>query len=158
MPPVTSPPTSTSATSASFTGSRRRPGPPSAPGRLRRDGGAGGDGLRPDQLELALLPLADHARRRDVFALGELDRAGDRLELGGVEHRLDLRAVEADLGHAPLEDLERRVGERARPPVGLLLVLLDVRVVVLARAGELHLGVPARDPHHALRALEAVAV
>jgi hypothetical protein len=35
---------------------------------------------------------------------------------------------------------------------------LDVSVEVLARAGELGLGVPARDAHHAFRSLEAVAV
>ena len=90
--------------------------------------------------------------------LANLIGPGHRLELGGVEHGLDLRPIQADLAHAALQDLQRRVREGARPAVRLLLVLLHVGVEVLLGPRELHLGVPARDAHHALRALEAVAV
>src|SRR5713101_1233944 len=130
----------------------------SRPRGLRYDDGRGGQRLGPDDLELSLLPLAHHAGRGDVDALGELDGARHGLELGRVQHLLYLLPVEPHLAHATLEDLQRAVGEGARPPVGLLLVLLHMCLVVLAGARMLHLRIPARDPRYALGALEAVAV
>src|SRR3990167_1853746 len=154
-----SPAPTTSTSSVSFTPPTLARDPRgSGPGRLGDDGGAGGPALGPEDLELALLPLAHHAGGGDVLALGELDGAGDGLELRRIQHGLDLRAVEADLADALLEDLQRRVGEGAGPAVGLFLVLLHVGIVVLPGARELDLRVPACDAHDALGALEALPV
>src|SRR3989304_1197794 len=157
MPPPTGPVPTMSTSSVSFTPlpfGRLPSG--SGPGRLGDDGGAGGPALGPEDLELALLPLPHHAGGGDVLALGELDGAGDGLELGRIQHGLDLRAVEAHLGHALLENLQRGIGEGAGPAVGLLLRLLHVGIVVLPRPRELHLRVPPSDAHDAPGALEAL--
>src|SRR3989304_5030254 len=157
MPPVIRPAPTMSTSSVSFTPPpfARQPSG-SGPGRLGDDGSAGGPGLGPEDLELALLPLAHHAGRGNVLALGKPDGAGDGLELGRIQHGLDLRAVEAHLGHALLENLQRGVGEGAGPAVGLLLMLLHVGRVVLPRPRELHLRVPPSDAHDAPGALEAL--
>src|SRR5262245_23560893 len=128
MPPTMRPLTTTSPRRTSFTPRAELVAPRSGPAGLGHDDAARGRGLRPHQLELTPHPLADQPRVGLVLALYELDRAGHRLELGRVEHGLDLRAVQADLPHAALEDLQRRVCERAGPAVGLLLVLLHVGV------------------------------
>src|SRR3990172_5801648 len=159
MPPVIRPAPTMSTSSVTFTPlpfGRLPSG--SGPGRLGDDGGAGGPALGPEDLELALLPLAHHAGGGHVLALGKPDGAGDGLELGRIQHGLDVRAVEAHLGHALLENLQRGVGEGAGPAVGLLLMLLHVSIVVLPGARELDLLVPPSDAHDALGALEALPV
>src|SRR3989304_5905606 len=113
-----SPAPTTSTSSVSFTPLTLARDPRgSGPGRLGDDGGAGGPGPGPHDLELPLLPLPHHAGGGDVLSPGELDGAGDGLELRRVQHGLDLRAVEAYLADALLEDLERGVGEGAGPAV-----------------------------------------
>src|SRR3990170_7525476 len=100
MPPVIRPAPTMSTSSVSFTvaphpalsppgrggGGGCLPADGSRPGGLGDDGGAGGPGLGPEDLELALLPLPHHAGRGNVLALGKPDGAGDGPELGRIQH------------------------------------------------------------------------
>src|SRR5436190_198022 len=116
MPPVIKPPASSSAHPLSDTLRPRRL-------RLERRGGAV---LGPDHLELAVLPLRDRARDRGVLAAVETNRPEDGLELALGDVVAQRLAVEPDLGHRLLQDLQPGPGVAAGPAVGLLAELLAV--------------------------------
>src|SRR5262245_33520320 len=73
------------------------------PGRLREERGSRGPVLGPDDLELALLPLAHDPGRSDVLAVPEADLADDRVELRARDVLAERLAVEPDLLHRLLE-------------------------------------------------------
>src|SRR5262245_750864 len=115
------------------------------PGRLGEECRGRRPVLRPDDLELALLPLAHDPRRRDVLAVLEADLADDRVELGARDVLAERLPVEPDLLHRLLEDRKARPCVGARPAIGLLLELGHVRVEVrLGRPAALR--VPRAEP------------
>src|SRR5262245_49138072 len=126
-----------------------KPPSESSKSRLGEERGRGGPIGRPDDLELTLLPLAHDAGRGDVLAVLEADLADDGVELGARDVLAQGLAVEPDLLHRLLEDLQPRPRMRAGPAVGLLLELRDVGVEV-GLGGGAGLGVPGADAGHAL--------
>src|SRR5690606_9787219 len=122
------------------------------PGRLRHHQLRGRDASRPDDLELALLPLADAARRRDVLAALEADRPDDRRVLAARDVVADRLAIETDLRDCLRQDLQPGPAVAARPAIRLLAAeLRGVRLEIGLRAGT-GLRVPRPHAGHAFGA------
>src|SRR5690348_13890035 len=140
MPPVISPPARSSAHPEKDTCL--------LPGRLRHQL-RGGAVFRPDDFEVAALPLRHRARNRRVLAALEADRAEDGLELVLRDVLAQRLAVQPDLLHRLLQYLQPGPCMAAGPAIGLLAELLRVGVEVGLGLGAC-LAVPRAHADHAL--------